>query len=129
MPSVNKSTWLAVTLLVGLCLPPRAATAQQVRLLVQSSPLAGFNYHQAPSVWRDLRVGDALQLEREPDNAYDDRAVRVRWQGHMLGYVPRAHNAALAWALDRGEALSARVSRLQPQRSPRKRIEFEVYVE
>jgi len=129
MPSVNKSTWLAVALLLGLALPPRAATAQQVRLLVQSSPLAGFNYHQAPAVWRDLRVGDALQLEREPDNAYDGRAVRVRWQGHMLGYVPRAHNAALAWALDRGEALGARVSRLQPQRSPRKRIEFEVYVE
>ena len=126
---MNKNTWLAIVLLVGLSLPPRAASAQQVRLLVQSSPLAGFNYHQAPSVWRDLRVGDALQLEREPDNAYDDRAVRVRWQGHMLGYVPRAHNAALAWALDRGEALSARVSRLQPQRSPRKRIEFEVYVE
>ena len=129
MPSVNNSTWLAVALLLGLSLAPRAATAQQVRLLVQSSPLAGFNYHQAPAVWRDLRVGDALQLEREPDNAYDNRAVRVRWQGHMLGYVPRAHNAALAWAMDRGEALSARVSRLQPQRSPRKRIEFEVYVE
>lgn len=129
MPSVNNSTWLAVALLLGLTLAPRAATAQQVRLLVQSSPLAGFNYHQAPAVWRELRVGDALQLEREPDNAYDNRAVRVRWQGHMLGYVPRAHNAALAGAMDRGEALSARVSRLQPQRSPRKRIEFEVYVE
>lgn len=129
MPSVNNSTWLAVALLVGLSLAPRVATAQQVRLLVQSSPLAGFNYHQAPAVWRELRVGDALQLEREPDNAYDSRAVRVRWQGRMLGYVPRAHNAALAWAMDRGEALSARVSRLQPQRSPRKRIEFEVYIE
>jgi hypothetical protein len=100
-----------------------------VRLLVQSSPLAGFKYHQAPAVWRDLRVGDALQLEREPDNAYDSGAVRVRWQGHMLGYVPRAHNAALAWAMDGGETLSAHISRLQPQRSPRKRIEFEVYVE
>lgn len=129
MPSVNKSTWLAFALLPGLSLPPLAATAQQVRLLVQSSPLAGFNYHQAPALWRELRIGDALQLEREPDNAYDARAVRVRWQGHMLGYVPRAHNAALAWAMDRGETLSARVSRLQPQRSPRKRIEFEVYVE
>lgn len=103
--------------------------AQQVRMLVQSSLLAGFNYHQAPEVWRGMRVGDALRLEREPDNAWDGRAVRVEWQGHMLGYVPRAQNAALAWAMDRGEPVGARVSRLQPHRDPRKRIEFEVYVQ
>ena len=118
-----------LVLLAGLCLLPRPAAAQQVRILVQSSPLAGFNYHQAPAVWRSMRIGDALDLEREPDNAYDGKAVRVAWQGHKLGYVPRAHNAALAWAMDRGETLNARVSRLQPHRNPRKRMEFEVYVE
>jgi hypothetical protein len=53
----------------------------------------------------------------------------VHWQGRKLGYVPRAQNAALAWAMDLGERLDARVSRLQPHRNPRKRIEFEVYVE
>jgi hypothetical protein len=113
---------------VTLLLPARAA-AQQVRLLVQSSPLAGFNYHQAPEVWRRMRVGDALQLEREPDNTHDGKAIRVEWQGHKLGYVPRTQNAALSWAMDRGENLNARVSRLQPHRNPRQRIEFEVYVD
>ena len=129
MPSVNKRALLAVALLVSLSLLPRPAPAQQVRILVQSSPLAGFNYHQAPEVWQGMRVGDALQLAREPDNAYDGKAVRVEWRGHKLGYVPRAQNAALAWAMDRGDILNARVSRLQPHRNPRKRIEFEVYVE
>ena len=126
---MNKNALLAVALLVSLSLLPRPAPAQQVRILVQSSPLAGFNYHQAPEVWQGMRVGDALQLAREPDNAYDGKAVRVEWRGHKLGYVPRAQNAALAWAMDRGEILNARVSRLQPHRNPRKRIEFEVYVE
>ena len=129
MLSVNKCTFLAAALLAGACALPHPAAAQQVRVLVQSSPLAGFNYHQAPSVWREMRVGDALRLAREPDNAHDRGAVRVEWRGHMLGYVPRAQNAALAWAMDRGEILDARVSRLQPHRNPRKRIEFEVYVE
>ena len=129
MPSVNKIVCVAAALLAGLCQLPRPAAAQQVRLLVQSSPLAGFNYHQAPEVWRGMRVGDALRLAREPDNAYDAQAVRVEWRGHKLGYVPRAQNAALAWAMDKGENLEARVSRLQPHRNPRKRIESEVYVE
>jgi len=129
MRSVNRAMLLAAALLVGVLLPPPPAAAQQVRLLVQSSPLAGFNYHQAPDVWRSMRVGDALRLAREPDNVHDAGAVRVEWRGHTLGYVPRAQNAALAWAMDRGEILDARVSRLQPHRNPRKRIEFEVYVE
>lgn len=122
-------TLLLAALLAGLTILPAPTAAQQVRLLVQSSPLAGFNYHQAPEVWQGMRVGDALALEREPDNVHDARAISVLWRGRKLGYVPRAHNAALAWAMDRGESLDARVSRLQPHRNPRKRIEFEVFVE
>ncbi|TAK68058.1 MAG: HIRAN protein [Betaproteobacteria bacterium] len=129
MPSVNRNALLATALFAGLCVLPVRIEAQQVRILVQSSPLAGFNYHQAPEVWQGMRVGDALALEREPDNDHDGRAINVRWRGHKLGYVPRAQNAALAWAMDRGESLDARVSRLQPHRNPRKRIEFEIYVE
>jgi hypothetical protein len=129
MPSVNKRALFAAALLAGLSVLADRTAAQQVRILVQSSPLAGFNYHQAPEVWRGMRVGDALKLEREPDNVHDARAISVQWRGHKLGYVPRAQNAALAWAMDRGESLDARVSRLQPHRNPRRRIEFEVYVE
>ncbi len=133
MPSVNKTsvqnTLLAAALLAGLSVMAGQAAAQQVRILVQSSPLAGFNYHQAPEVWQAMRVGDALRLEREPNNLHDARAISVQWRGYKLGYVPRAQNAALAWAMDRGESLDARVSRLQPHRDPRKRIEFEVFVE
>jgi len=131
MLSVNERTaaLLATALLFALWIAARPAAAQQVRLLVQSSPLAGFNFYQAPEVWRDMRVGDALALAREPDNRHDRAAISVQWRGHKLGYVPRAQNAALAWAMDRGEALDARVSRLQPHRNPRLRIEFEVYVD
>ena len=111
------------------CALPSAALAQTVRLLVQSSPLAGFRYHEAPAAFPAMRAGDELTLTREPDNPHDPSAVRVEWQGRLLGYVPRARNDAIAWAMDRGEALTARVSRLQPHRNPRLRIEFEIYVQ
>jgi hypothetical protein len=107
--------------------PPAAQPS--VRLLVQNSPLAGFRYAEAAEVWPHLSAGDALDLVREPDNAHDANAVRVEWRGRKLGYVPRAENSALAWAMDRGETLRARVSRLAEHRNPRRRIEFEVYVE
>lgn len=107
----------------------RPAPAQSVRLLAQSSRLAGFVHDQAAAVFPQLRIGDGLQLAREPDNPYDPNAVRVEWRGRKLGYVPRAENAALARAMDRGETLSARVTRLRHHPNPRMRIEFDVYTE
>ena len=56
------------------------AGAQGVRLLVQSSPLAGYRYAEAAAVWPRLRVGDELTLAREPDNPHDANAVRVDYK-------------------------------------------------
>lgn len=108
----------------------RAAPAGgTVRLLVQSSPLAGFRYGEAAALWPMLRQGDALELVREPDNPFDPNAVRVEWRGHKLGYVPKRDNAAIAWGIDRGMVLRARLSRLAEHRNPARRIEFEVFAE
>lgn len=105
------------------------AFAQEVRVIVQSSALAGFRFHAAAEVWEELRVGDALELAREPDNPHDANAVSLSWRGRKLGYVPRRENVVLAWSLDRGDVLRARISRLTYHPNPARRIEFEVYVQ
>jgi len=128
MPSANRLVFILLA-----CLAAASALAQEraasVRLLVQSSPLAGFRYYAAAQVWEDLRVGDRLELLREPDNPHDANAIAVAWRGRKLGYVPRRENAALAWGLDRGERVQARISRLAPHPNPARRIEIEVFVE
>ena len=98
------------------------------RILVQNSPLAGFQYYQGKELWEQMKVGDALALIREPGNAHDSRAVRAEWNGHKLGYVPRKENEAVARQLDRGNRLQARIVRLTRHRDPWKRIEFEVFL-
>ena len=100
----------------------------EVRMLVQSSPLAGFQYYQGGQLWDEIKVGDALTLAREPANPHDSNAVRVEWRGHKLGYVPRRENQAVARHMDRGRRVEARVSRLTQHRNPWQRIEFEVFV-
>ena len=116
---------LAVAL---LAFAPTLAAQSDARILVQSSPLAGFQFHEGKALWAQMKVGDALTLVREPDNAYDPRAVRVEWQGHKLGYVPRRENEAVARQLDRGNKLEARIVQLRKHRDPWKRIEFEVFL-
>lgn len=120
---IARTAWL---LLVVGCAD--AAHAESVKVLVQSSPLAGSQYYAATRLWAQIRPGDRLTLIREPDNRYDRHAVRVDWQGQPLGYVPRAENRAVARALDAGERLEARVARLRDDPDPWLRIEFEVYL-
>lgn len=128
----TRFTTVAAWTLTGLtaCVHAPGASAQQLRarIVVQSSPLAGFRHYEAPHLWREMRAGDPLTLVREPDNPHDRNAVRVEWRRFKLGYVPRAQNEAVARLLDRGTLLEARVSRVQETRAPNRRVEFEIYM-
>jgi hypothetical protein len=104
------------------------AAAAELRVRVQRSPLAGFQYHEGPALWDQLRTGDRLELVREENNPHDRRAIAVLWQGHKLGYLPRAENDAVSDAMDRGHRLEARIGRLREERNPWRRLEVEVFV-
>ncbi len=100
--------------------------ATDSRVIVQTSPLAGFQHYAGRALFPLLRVGDRLDLIREPENPFDLRAVRVEWRGVQIGYAPRLDNIDLARLLDRGEALEARILHLEVSRDPWRRILFEV---
>ncbi|MBU1223060.1 MAG: HIRAN domain-containing protein [Gammaproteobacteria bacterium] len=118
---------LALLCLVWMAWQPLHAQVV-AHILLQDSPLAGFQYHAGKLLWPQMQVGDALTLVREPDNPHDARAVRVEWQGHKIGYVPRRENADVARLLDRGQILTARIVRLAEVRDPWSRVRFEILV-
>lgn len=115
-------------LLISLWWLATASQAQSIKILVQSSPLAGFQYHAAPALWNDLRTGEPLTLIREPDNPHDANAVRVEWRGRLLGYLPKAENRAVAAEMDRGGRVEGRIARLREQRNPWQRVLIDVFV-
>lgn len=104
------------------------AQAETIKVLVQSSPLAGFQYHAGAALWEQLREGDVLTLIRESDNPHDARAVRVEWRGTKLGYLPRAENQAVAAALDAGERVEGHIAALMKHKNPWRRLRIEVFV-
>jgi hypothetical protein len=118
-----RSVWISLLLCLSF-----AAQAQSIRLLVQSSPLAGFQYHAGAALWESLQLGDRLALVREPENPHDARAVRVEWRGQQLGYLPRAENEAVAAAMDRGERVEGRIAALVKHKNPWQRLRIDVFV-
>lgn len=117
----------AAILALSLALHP--ACAAEARIIVQQSPLAGFQYYDGKVLWDNMRVGDTLTLVREAQNPHDANAVRVEWKGQPLGYVPRRDNSDVARQMDRGVPVQARVVRLKEARNPWQRVEFEIFVE
>jgi hypothetical protein len=106
-----------------------AAPARRHRILLQQSPLAGFQYHAGESLWPLLSVGAPLTLAREPDNRHDSSAVAVHFLGRRIGYLPRVENTAVSQLIDRGQTLHVQIAELSQDRNPWKRIQVAVELE
>lgn len=60
-----------------------------------------------------LQVGDAVILEREPDNTHDENAILVlSTDDAELGYVPRENASQMAPLIDSGAQVNATVKKL-----------------
>ena len=122
------SVYLLLGALLTGVLPTRAEERGAAEIVVQVSLTAGLRYHDAKAVWDQMKEGEPLTLVREPENPYDMNAVRVDWNGHPLGYIPRTENAAVARQLDRGNKLQARITKLTRYRNNHRKLEFEVFL-
>ena len=76
-----------------------------------TTTLAGANFRpsEARAVCKALEIGEAVTLEADPDNEYDENAVRIMARGEFIGFVAKADNSAVSAALLRGEELTAEV--------------------
>jgi hypothetical protein len=116
--------------LVFMPLAPVAAMAMpQRKVVLQQSPVAGFQYYEGERVFNSLRIDAPLQLVRDANNKYDKNAVAIYFRNEKLGFVPRTENCAISSMIDRGEKLSARVVKLEQVKNPWDRIRFEVVLD
>ena len=104
--------------------PPIGAEDRSV--VIQESPIAGFQFHHGDAIWPALDIGEELALVRESSNTHDPDAVAVYFHEQQLGYVPRGDNHAIAQMLDRGESLEARISKLLAEGDPWERIRISI---
>ena len=125
---LKPSLWLSAMASVLAAPVVDAGEGASARIVVQHAPLAGFVYYDGKEVWDRVKRGDALTLVREPANPHDANAIRIEWQGHVLGYVPRRDNIDLARQMDHGARVRGRVTELTRAANGRHRISYEISV-
>ena len=108
--------------------PAAAAEPSNREILLQTSPVAGFQFYDGDMLWDTLRPNDPLQLVPDPDNPHDNQAVKVMWGDNQLGYVPRQDNTAISQMLARGLSITARIGEMQQSADPWARMTMAIYL-
>ena len=58
-----------------------------------------------------------LDLEREPENEYDQFAIKVLYKGQHIGYIERGQAAFIAQHMDAGKTFTCTVDELEVRRN------------
>jgi len=109
--------------------PRLAAKSDSKTILIQKSSVAGFQYCEGERLWKKLSIGDMVQLNREPDNPYDENAVEICWRGIKLGYLPRVENTAVSQIIDQGQRVNGLIAKKQKSKDPWERLAIEVWLQ
>jgi hypothetical protein len=108
--------------------PTAATVTNNKEILLQTSPVAGFQFYDGDLLWNTLHPNDPLLLVPDPANPYDEQAVKVLWNDNQLGYVPRQDNTAISQMLARGQVLVARIGEKQESADPWERLTMNIYL-
>lgn len=86
-------------------------TDEKVKNLVMESDVVGIKFVDN---WQerlaDVENGSELTLEYERDNEHDKNAISVvNSRGDHIGYIPKERNAAIAYLVENGRRMAARV--------------------
>ena len=97
-------------------------------ILLFDSYVAGTTHIKDETVFDEIKVGDKLTLQREPENRFDENAILVLDdKKRKLGYIPEKDNIVFARLMDAGKYLIAKIDRIEPKGSFRQ-INISIYL-
>jgi len=81
-------------------------------IFILKTYIAGIQYYSAKKNIDDIKEGNFLTFRREPENAYDNKAIIILdLNNNKLGYVPRDDNEVISNLMDGGKNIYAAISK------------------
>jgi len=87
--------------------------------------VAGVQFHQAKQVLHLMQVGEKLEMEPEPNNEFDQNAVKLLYDGVMIGYVPGKISADVSAFLEYADPI-ATITAVDSRAKTWEQIEVEI---
>lgn len=86
--------------------------------------IAGLQHYRGNDLAELIKVGDQLDLQRQPNNPHDPNAIIVMWHNNKIGYIPRALAQDINRQLTAGMSIDATIIDIKPVRFGRKWIKI-----
>lgn len=102
-------------------------TATSVQLILGSFFVAGLQFYNVDL--NLLRRGDVVELVPEPENAHDDKAIKLVVHGRQIGHVPREQTIVYHWAWSKGAKPVACIDIVDPQKRSHNQVVVQVQLE
>jgi len=87
------------------------------KIFLSYSKIAGVTHKNADGTDRQkiikkCKESDVLQLQREPNNQYDEKAIAIYQKKYQIGYVTKNFSETLSPLMDNGSELFAEISEI-----------------
>ena len=87
-------------------------------ILLFDSYIAGTTQVKDESVFDEIKEGDSLILQRDPDDRFDENSILIfDEKKRKLGYIPEKDNVVFARLMDAGKLLKARIGKIEKKGS------------
>ncbi|MBR7020299.1 MAG: HIRAN domain-containing protein [Lachnospiraceae bacterium] len=107
----------AVALVSGTSLEKLLKPLKQ-EILLYDTYVAGTGYINDKTILDELKNGDVLWLQREPENKFDENAILVLdGKKRKIGYVPESDNTVFSRLMDAGKYLTAKIVKMETKGS------------
>ncbi|MBR4813401.1 MAG: HIRAN domain-containing protein [Lachnospiraceae bacterium] len=107
----------AVALVSGTSLEKLLKPLKQ-EILLYDTYVAGTGYINDKTILDELKNGDVLWLQREPENKFDEKAILVLdGKKRKIGYVPESDNTVFSRLMDAGKYLTAKIVKMETKGS------------
>ena len=107
----------AVALVSGTSLEKLLKPLKQ-EILLYDTYVAGTGYINDKTILDELKNGDVLWLQREPENKFDEKAILVLDEKkRTIGYVPESDNTVFSRLMDAGKYLTAKIVKMETKGS------------
>ncbi len=113
---MNRLEFIKKTLLgAGISALPKRWIKQYQKYYLLHCFVRGFQYYEGPKMLGKMRVGDMLELVREPENKYDPNAIALHFNKRKIGFIPAEENHLLSKLIDIGAVdVQAEIAHLEP---------------
>ena len=110
----------------GLTKPAFTGTEEEKTTTLLKCYIAGYAYYQGEKLIDQLKPDLKLDLKREPENPYDNKAIAIYFKNHKLGFIPRVNNKVIANIMDQKMPVFAKILKINPGNDVWDKVEVEV---